>query len=172
MTGGSLSINTANPTVNLPSTCAPATFTTSCFANSSAGAAFAYTRSGSWNLTGGTVALNHVMHYEASGFLKMASADPPTWLAPTQGPFLGLSFWSELSSNRFSITGGSGMNLSGLFFTPEAAPFSLAGGGTWGQQSAQFISYQLAISGGSTAAFVPDPTTAFTIPPTAGFLIR
>jgi hypothetical protein len=131
-----------------------------------------YSRTGSWNLTGGTLNLNHVMHYQANGFLKISSANPPTWLAPTEGPFLGLSFWSELSSNKFSITGGSGMTLSGVFFTPEAAPFGLAGGGSWGQQSAQFISFQLAISGGATAAFVPDVTSAVVIPATAGFLIR
>ena len=36
-----------------------------------------------------------------------------------------------------------------MFFTPEAQPFKLTGGGNWGQQHAQFISYDLKIDGGA-----------------------
>jgi hypothetical protein len=170
MTGGAFNVNTANITANLPSSCIPPAGASVCASNSSAEAAYLYTRTGDWNLTGGSINLNHVMHYQANGYLK-SSANPPTWLAPTEGRFQGLSYWSEASSNKFQIAGGSGVNLSGVFFTPEAAPFGLTGGGNWGQQRAQFISYQLAISGGSVASFAPDVTTAVNIP-TAGYLIR
>ena len=171
MTGGQFRVNTNNPTANLPAACTPPTVATPCIGSSSAAAAFVYSRSGSWDITGGFINLNHVMHYQDSGDLRLNSNNPPTWLAPTEGPFAGLSFWSE-SNGSYTIAGGSGVTMSGTFFTPEAAPFSLTGGGTWGQQSAQFISFQLKISGGSTATFTPDAQSAVTIPPTAGVLIR
>jgi hypothetical protein len=76
---------------------------------------------------------------------------------------------AQLSS--FTITGGSGANLAGVFFTPEAAPFKIAGGGNWGQQHAQFISYQLTVTGGGILTMAPDPTAV--LPPTLkGYLIR
>ena len=171
MTGGLLRINTSNPTSSLPATCKPPAVTTPCIGNSTAAASFVYSRSGSWDVTGGTITLNHVMHYQANGDLKLRS-NPPTWHGPTEGPFAGLAFWSEASAADYSVAGGSGMAMSGVFFTPEAAPFSLTGNGTWGQQSAQFITFQLKVSGGSSASFVPNFDNAVTIPPTAGVLIR
>ena len=169
MTGGVFNVNTANITANLPSSCLPPN-TSVCASNSSAAAAYVYVRTGDFNLTGGSINFNHVMTYQANGYLK-CSADPPTWLAPTEGRFVGLSYWSEASSNKYQIAGGSGVNLSGVFFTPEADPFGLTGGGNWGQQHAQFISYRLSISGGSIASFAPDVQQAVTIP-TAGYIIR
>jgi hypothetical protein len=140
MTGGTFNVNTANVTANLPNSCIPPN-TSVCASNSSAAAAYVYVRTGDFDLTGGTLNFNHVMTYQKNGYLK-CSANPPTWLAPTEGRFAGLSYWSEASSNKYQIAGGSGVNLSGVFFTPEADPFGLTGGGNWGQQSAQFISYR------------------------------
>ena len=54
------------------------------------------------------------------------------WTAPTAGPFNAISFWSEFPSSNFQINGGAGVTLGGVFFTPEAKPFSLAGGGNLG----------------------------------------
>jgi hypothetical protein len=105
------------------------------------------------------------------GYAKVNTGVPPTWLAPTEGPFATLAFWATAASNKFSMNGGSGLDLSGVFFTPEAAPFSLAGGGTWGQQHAQFISYSLAVSGGGSVTLVPD-TSAVSLPPLSAELIR
>jgi hypothetical protein len=169
MTGGNFNVNTANATANLPNSCIPPN-STACATTSAASAAYMYVRTGDFNLTGGSINFNHVMTYQVNGYLK-CSASPPTWLAPTEGRFAGLSYWSEASSNKFQIAGGSGVNLSGVFFTPEADPFGLTGGGNWGQQHAQFISYRLSISGGSVASFSPDVQQAVTIP-TAGFIIR
>ena len=73
--------------------------------------------------------------------------------------------------SSFTITGGSGASLAGVFFTPEANPFKVAGGGNWGQQHAQFISYQLTVTGGGILTMAPDPTAV--VPPTRkGYLIR
>jgi hypothetical protein len=79
--------------------------------------------------------------------------------------------WSEKSSSKFQINGGSGVNLQGTFFAPEAAPFSLAGGGNWGQQHAQFIAFRLAVSGGSVLTMTPDATSVPRVA-TGGVLIR
>ena len=171
MTGGSFTVNNANPTASLPSACvAPAVFT-SCLATSSASSAFIYARNGNWSVTGGAMNIRNTFVYQASGYLKVTGGAPPAWTAPTEGPFSGLSYWSELSSPNFQINGGAAVILGGVFFTPEAKPFSLSGGGDWGQQHAQFISYQLAVSGGSQANLVPDPS-AVGIPPKRGLLIR
>ena len=106
------------------------------------------------------------------------SGNPPTWTAPTEGPFASLAYWSDMpptASNAerssYVITGGSGAVLTGIFFTPEASPFKLAGGGNWGQQNAQFISYQLTVTGGGILNVAPDPS--FISPPNPnGYLIR
>lgn len=171
MTGGSLTVNSANSVPSLNSAClSPAVFT-SCLTTSSATSAFIYVKNGNWNVTSGVINLNKTFVYQASGYLKIAGGAPPTWTAPTEGPFSGLSFWSELSSSNFQINGGAGVTLGGVFFVPEAKPFGLAGGGDWGQQHAQFISYQLAVSGGGQANLAPDPS-AVAIPPTLALLIR
>jgi hypothetical protein len=169
---GSLTFNNANPASNLPTQCLPSTVTTPCIDSSSTGASFIYVRAGDWNLTGGTLAIDHATVYQNSGFVKIAGGAPPVWLGSTEGPFAGLGLWSEASSNKFQINGGAGVQLAGVFFTPEAAPFSLSGGGDWGQQHAQFISYQMAVSGGSVITMAPDAQN-FVRPPTrAGTLIR
>jgi hypothetical protein len=98
--------------------------------------------------------------------------------APTEGPFAGLAYWTDMPASAsnaerssFTITGGSGANLTGVFFTPEASPFKLAGGGNWGQQHAQFISYQLTVTGGGVLTLAPDDLSVK--PPLMnGYLIR
>ena len=172
MTGGALNLNTSNPAPTLSASCRPPSVITPCIGSSSAGAAFAYVRSGDWSFTGGAVlTANHVAVYQASGNLKVTGNAPPTWLAPTEGPFASLALWSEKSSD-FQMSGGAGVQLSGVFFTPEATPFKLTGGGNWGQLNAEFISFQLAVSGGGTLAITPDPFNFISLPPRAGVLIR
>jgi hypothetical protein len=176
MTGGTLKFNTTNTTTSLPAGCVPPAVLTPCIGNASAGASFVYLRDGDLNITGGTLTANHTMVYSASGYVKV-NASPPTWLAPTEGPFSYLGLWSDMSSTsnntgKFSMAGGGGVQLSGVFFTPEAAPFRLSGGGTWGQQNAQFISNQLQVNGGGTLTMAPDPTNSVKAPTLAGTLIR
>src|ERR1044071_899942 len=128
-----------------------------CLNQSSAKAAFICSRAGSFNLTGGNINFNHTTLYQEAGYLKMASATPPVWSGATEGPFKGLAMWSELSSNKFQINGGTSVSLSGCFFTPEANPMSLAGGGNWGQLHAQFIAFHIMLSGGANITMTPDP---------------
>jgi Flp pilus assembly protein TadG len=178
MTGGVLNINTNNPNAaGLPASCKPPTTVgIPCIGSSSSNAAFVYVRAGNIDITGGTLQINHAMVYLASGYLSVNSS-PPTWRAPTEGPFNYLALWSDMPSTsnntgKFAMAGGAGVTLAGIFFIPEANPFSLTGGGTWGQQNAQFIAFQLAVSGGGVLTMAPDPTQSVTILSFAGTLIR
>jgi Flp pilus assembly protein TadG len=176
MTGGSLSFNTSNTTPQLPAACVPPTVTTPCTGAASAGAAFVYLRDGDVNITGGQLNINRAFVYAATGYVKVNSS-PPIWNAPTEGPFGYLALWCDMpatsnSTSKFSMAGGTGVQLSGVFFTPEAAPFSLTGGGTWGQQNAQFVSFQVQVSGGGSLTMAPDPQKSVKVPTLAGALIR
>jgi Flp pilus assembly protein TadG len=182
--GGTVNINTANtnpPNPPLSASCIPPTVQTPCIGSSSSNAAFVYIRGDSstqFSTSGtGTVNLNHVFVYGGTGSVGF-TGNPPTWTAPLEGPFNGLAYWTDMPAtatnaqkSSFTITGGSGANLSGVFFTPEASPFKLAGGGNWGQLHAQFISYQLTVTGGGVLSMAPDPT-AVTPPSLKGYLIR
>ena len=173
MTGGSLAFNTANPLVSLPAGCLPPTVSSLalCISSSSANAGFVYMRNGEMNITGGSLNLKRVFVYQKSGAIKDTGGAAPTWTPPNEGPFKGLSLWSEIS-DVFTINGGGGLQLAGTFFTPEANPFKVTGGGGLSQQSAQFISYRLELSGGGSLNMAPDPTTAVPIPASGGYLIR
>jgi hypothetical protein len=170
--GGVLNVNATNPTATLPSSCTPPNVAIPCLTSSSARAAFIYVRAGDWNLGGGTFnAKSTVVYLSPTSFLKGSGGSPPTWSAPTEGPFAGLSLWAE-APGAFTISGGAGVKLQGTFFTPFANELTLTGGGNWGQQNAQFISYRLKVSGGSNLTMAPDPTTAIVLPPAAATLIR
>jgi hypothetical protein len=176
MTGGTLKFNTNNTNGALPSNCVAPNVVTPCTGVASPGASFVYLRGGDINITGGVLTVNHAMVYSASGYVKVNSS-PPTWLSPLEGPFSYLALWSDMpatsnNTTKFALAGGTGVQLQGVFFTPEAAPFKLTGGGTWGQVNAQFITYQLAVSGGGSLTMAPDPQKSVKTPTLAGRLIR
>jgi len=172
LTAGSLAFNTANQSLALPSECLPPAVVTPCIGASSVSSAFVYMRNGSLSTTGGSgIRLDHVSLYQANGYVAAAGNSPPVWSAPLEGPFTALALWSEAATNKFQITGGASMDLRGIFFTPEAAPFSLAGGSPVNQQNAQFITYQLAVSGGAVLTMAPDRNAVSYVPPKA-VLIR
>jgi Flp pilus assembly protein TadG len=177
MTGGTLKFNTNNTNAALPTiSCMPPGVTTPCTGYASPGASFVYLRDGDINITGGVLTVNHAMVYSGSGYVKVNSS-PPTWVAPTEGPFSYLALWSDMpatsnSTSKFSMAGGTGVQLAGIFFTPEAAPFTLSGGGTWGQQNAQFISFQVQVTGGGVLTIAPDAAKSVKTPTLAGSLIR
>jgi Flp pilus assembly protein TadG len=169
MTGGSLSFNTGN-TGTFPSAC-QAAVTISCLGSSSSNVAFAFFRNGDLNMTGGALNLHHTFMYQRGGSIKDTGGVAPTWSPPAEGPFAGLSLWSEAHTD-YTISGGGGLDLTGVFFTPEADPFKITGGGGVNQQHAQFISYHLDISGSGELKLAPDQSRPLVIPPKAGLLIR
>jgi hypothetical protein len=182
--GGVLNLNfvTANTNPALASNCKAPVVQTPCIGSSSAQAAIVYFRGSnttSFSTSGsGAVNANHVFVYGGTGSVGF-SGNAPVWTAPTEGPFVNLAYWTDMPAtasnaerSSFTITGGSGANLVGVFFTPEASPFKLTGGGNWGAQHAQFISYQLDVTGGGIFTMAPDPDHALNIQLQAGRLIR
>ena len=176
---GSLTINNTNTTQTLSGSCAgvfnsdgdvvtPPAF---CPTQSAATGAYAYMRNGDLSMNGGNLNLNHIMLYQDNGAVKITAGAPPTWIAPTQGMFNKLSLWSE-KSDVYSINGGGGLNLQGVFFAPEANAFNLTGNGTFPSLHAQFVSYHLDVSGGGVLTLVPDPTVNIKAPDVGGTLIR
>jgi hypothetical protein len=184
MTGGTLSINTANGTPNLTPTCAgtpdatnPGQWSTApnmlttCAESSSANAAWTYMRSGDLTLSGGAINLNNTMLYLASGAVKDNAGSPAVWHAPTEGPFYRLAMWSE-KSDVYTLNGGGSLDLRGTFFAPEATPFKLTGGGGSNLLNAQFIADDLTISGGGVLNLVPNAAANLSKGQTKGILIR
>ena len=184
---GVLNVNTANPVNHLDSACRDVV-STYCVQRSSAHAAFLYQRSGDMEMTGGVLNVNRTMVYQENGSVKVTGGAPPSWTAPLESPlsgnytntcttsfpcspFQGLALWSEKSAD-YTINGGGTLNLEGVFFTPEARPFKLTGGGGFTPLRAQFIAYQLTVSGGGTLRLVPDARQHIPQTRRAAILIR
>jgi hypothetical protein len=172
LNGGTVNVNTANPRSALPSTCLPPEDALPCIGESAATSAWvAFTR-GDLEFGGGTFNANHTtVHLGDSSVVKGSGGSPPAWTAPSEGPFTGLALWAE-APGAYTVSGGSGVSLQGTFFTPNADELTLTGGGNWGQQNAQFISYRLKVTGGSNLTLSPDRTSAVQTPPRAATLIR
>jgi hypothetical protein len=132
-----------------------ATLDASCLNYHDVNQGFLYIRSGDLNPNGGTFAMTNTSVIQTGGgSLKATGGSPVSWSAPATGPFKKLAYWNE-TSGTYTLNGGGNMNLTGAFFTPEATPFKLVGGGGSSLLSAQFIALQLSISGGGTLNLVP-----------------
>ncbi len=76
----------------------------------------------------------------------------------TTNPFEDLGLWTEAGGATNGLTGGAKTSLTGVFFLPNAKPFTLAGGGTLPiALSAQFVSTTLTVTGNGTVKLVPNP---------------
>lgn len=170
-TSGSLSFNTANATTNLPTACTAPAAIIGCVTNSSQQASYVYVRHGDLSVTGGTLNLNRTMLYLGNGVDSVSGGTAITWLAPTEGPFAGLALWAD-KAGTYTLNGGGSLNMEGIFFTPEATPFKLTGGGGSALQKAQFIAFHLEVSGGGTLTLAPDFANRVTYDPPAATLIR
>lgn len=83
-----------------------------------------------------------------------------------------LAFWTETSSG-LSLQGNGNLTLAGIFFTPNADPFRIAGGGTKSAADAQFLTRKLEVDGNGLLEMLPDPQNAIQITLLGGFsLIR
>ncbi len=88
-----------------------------------------------------------------------------------------LAFWSESwggnASPSYSMAGGSGLHLVGVFMTPNAAPFTVTGGGGQTLNNAQYIATSFQVNGGASLSMVVDPNNTVTLPKLTYFdLIR
>jgi len=74
-----------------------------------------------------------------------------------------LAMWVEGGGTANSMAGGGSAKLKGMFFFPNARPFTLTGGSTSNQtvgntdMSAQFVSDTMVVNGGSAINFFPNP---------------
>lgn len=84
--------------------------------------------------------------------------------------FEDLALWSETSDDQ-EIAGGGGLSMAGIFFTPNADPFTLGGGGGIDLMDAQFVSRRLRANGGGVLTLAPDEPNSVTIPSLEGFTL-
>jgi len=170
---GALNLNTGDPLRSpLDPSCKPPLVSTPCIGDSSPNAAFVFQRSGGeLELTGGAIRFQATTLIQKSGAIKQTGGAAPVWSPPKEGPFKALSLWSE-KADAYTINGGGGLDLAGVFFTPGATPFKITGGGGVAQLEAQFISRQLTISGNGVLNMAPNLDDHISLPPKAGLLIR
>lgn len=84
--------------------------------------------------------------------------------------FEDLALWSE-TSGSWRVAGNGGLHLAGIFFTPNANPFSLRGGGVINLDDAQFITRKLTVGGGGVMGMRPEPHNSVQIPVLGGFTL-
>jgi len=84
------------------------------------------------------------------------------WSAPTDGLFENLALWSE-SADDVKFSGGSGLSLEGVFFSPWGA-ITYTGSGSQVQVSAQFIARRLEVGGNGRLVVRPSFTRAVLFP--------
>lgn len=171
LTGGSLLFNASNPVANLSATCLATVV--GCIDQTSADAAWVYMRNGDLRLSGGSsLTAIRTMIYQDNGDFEITGGSPPIWTSPIEGPFAGLSVWTEKASSKFKISGGASMQLEGSFFTPGADPMSISGGAPVTPLEAQFISRRVEVNGGASITLSPNSVLAVVLPPDPPLLIR
>jgi hypothetical protein len=122
--------------------------------------------SGNISLTGGTVdwSAPNVNNITAPTSDQLAHFEDLALWSETQGPS---------GSNTWDVGGGGGLFLSGIFFSPNADPFGLAGGGATDITGAQFITRRLVIKGNGLVELSPLPQNSVGVPRVAGIsLVR
>ena len=67
-------------------------------------------------------------------------------------------------SPNFKMAGGAELNVSGVFFVPNAFPMVFSGGAIFDLRDAQFITRSFAVDGGAQLLMGVDPYNAITIP--------
>jgi len=87
--------------------------------------------------------------------------------------FEDLAFWTEASDSS-SLQGGGTNNMVGVFFLPNANPFTISGnGGQVIQSNAQFIVRKLVMGGNGLLRMRPNPNDAVAVPYFSNFeLVR
>lgn len=117
------------------------------------------------------------------GAVDVTGASTVDWTAPnvndTSTPsttelenFEDLALWSETASSQ-GISGSGGVTMGGLFFTPNAKPFTMNGGAGINLLNAQFITRKLRVTGSGVLTISPKLPNAVTLPALSGFsLVR
>jgi hypothetical protein len=110
-----------------------------------------------------------------NGYVDVNAGGAMDWSAPNRKPTTpavqadwdnleDLALWTE-ASHVSSIGGGASMTLTGVFFLPNANPFTISGHGNQTiAANAQFVARKLSVQGQGTLYMRPDPNDSFTLP--------
>jgi Flp pilus assembly protein TadG len=110
-----------------------------------------------------------------NGYVDVNAGGAMDWTAPNRKPtgpavqldwdnLEDLALWTE-ASHVSSIGGGASMNITGVFFLPNANPFIISGHGNQTiAANAQFVARKLQVQGQGTLYMRPDPNDSFTLP--------
>lgn len=117
-----------------------------------------YIRSGNLSKTAqAAITLRRTMVYLGNGIIDLGGGSGALdWTGPTGGDLENLALWSE-SGLEHKMGGQASMVVEGVFFMPNALPFSFAGQGGQTQANAQFIARRLSASGQGQLIMEPDP---------------
>ena len=111
-----------------------------------------YLNGGGLNVSGSaSISGSGVMIYNApgsgAGQINISGSGNITISPPTSGTYKGFSiFQDRTSTNPITISGGSGMNMSGTFYAAKAL-MNISGSASNSLIGSQYISYDLSISG-------------------------
>jgi hypothetical protein len=110
-----------------------------------------------------------------NGYVDVSAGGAMDWTAPNRKPTTpavqsdwdqleDLALWTE-ASHVSSIGGGASMDITGVFFLPNANPFIISGHGNQTiAANAQFVARKLQVQGQGTLYMRPDPNDSFTLP--------
>jgi Putative Flp pilus-assembly TadE/G-like len=120
----------------------------------------------------GSLDLRHAFVYLKNGHIALnAGSGSLRWDAPNGGNFEDLALWSE-STDQELLGGQASLALEGVFFTPNADPFTFSGQAGQFQARAQFITRRLEATGQGTLVMSPDPDRAVLVEDASISLIR
>lgn len=117
-----------------------------------------FIRSGNLSKTAqAAMTFRRTMVYLGNGIIDLGGGTGTLiWTAPTGGDLEDLALWSE-SAVEHKMGGQATIDVEGVFFMPNAIPFTFAGQGGQTQANAQFIARRLSASGQGKLIMQPDP---------------
>jgi hypothetical protein len=109
-----------------------------------------------------------------NGYVDVNAGGAMDWTAPNKvganpqqsdwNSLEDLALWTE-ASHTSSIGGGASMTITGVFFLPNANPFTISGHGNQTiAANAQFVARKLQVQGQGTLYMRPNPSDSFTLP--------
>jgi len=75
-----------------------------------------------------------------------------------------LALWTETAGSGFSMAGGGGLRVAGVFMVPNADPFTLSGGAGQDLTNAQYVVRRFAVGGNATLTMRVDPNNVIGLP--------